>query len=89
MELTRGFWDGIGVEFEAIYFLEGFLSSGGSRWLENFSRNDGGIQDHGASAGVLLPHVSGYPLVRFYPKCGVAFWIKWPSLWFGSIKKEG
>ena len=36
--VNESFWDGLGVEFEARYFLEGIWGCGGSRWIENFSR---------------------------------------------------
>ena len=35
--VNASFWDGLGVEFEARYFLEGIGGCGGSRWIENFS----------------------------------------------------
>ena len=36
--VNESFWDGLGVEFEARYFLEGIWGCGGSRWIENFSK---------------------------------------------------
>ena len=36
--VNESFWDGLGVEFEARYFLEGIWGCGGSRRIENFSR---------------------------------------------------
>ena len=36
--VNESFWDGLGVEFEAKYFLEGIWGCGGSRTIENFSR---------------------------------------------------
>ena len=36
--VNEKFGNGLGVEFEARYFLEGIWSCGGSRWIENFSR---------------------------------------------------
>ena len=36
--VNESFWDGLGVEFEARYFLEGIWGCGGFRWIENFSR---------------------------------------------------
>ncbi len=32
--VNESFWDGLGVEFEARYFLEGIWGCGGSRWIE-------------------------------------------------------
>ena len=34
--VNESFWDGLGVEFGARYFLEGIWGCGGSRWIENF-----------------------------------------------------
>ena len=36
--VNESFWDGLGVEIEARYLLEGIWACGGSRWTENFSR---------------------------------------------------
>ena len=36
--VNESFWDGLGVEFEARYFLEGIWCCGGFRWIENISR---------------------------------------------------
>ena len=36
--VNESFWDGLGVEFEARYFLEGIWGCGGSRWIENFPK---------------------------------------------------